>query len=184
MSRVLADLEAGRLWKARDRLHGLFSTDPVNQEVLELLGETYFRMGDLPQAGRYWYLTGRDGEEAEAAASAFEERFGANPYGQAHSLPVRAALSDYPKEARDRLEGLIEELKETDAGAPYRWMALSSRSRWVTGQAPGPTVTPEPGPLGRLAEWLGVVLLVTASAGVWIVGLVTVVWLVVNNLFG
>jgi hypothetical protein len=187
MSRVLADLEAGRLWKARDRLQGLFSADPVNQDVLELLGETYFRMGDLPQAGRYWFLTARSGADVEAAGEAFDERFGVNAHGRAHSLPVRAAINEYPREARERLDGLIENLKQTDSGAPYRWMAHSSRTRWVTGETPGPRPSAsvrEPGRLGRVVGWLGMGLVAFATAGVWIVGLATVFWFIGTKLFG
>ena len=79
MERVRTDIKEGRLWKARDRLHGLLQADPSNQEILGQLGEVCFRMGDLPQAGRYWYLTERSGEDVDLAALAFEERFGRNP---------------------------------------------------------------------------------------------------------
>lgn len=55
--RVQDDLNAGRLWKARDRLLGARRIDPANQWVLNSLGEIYFKMGDLPAAGGVWFLS-------------------------------------------------------------------------------------------------------------------------------
>ena len=63
--RVNADLAEGRLWKARDRLQGARRMDPTNQWILETLGEVYFRMGDLPEAGRAWFLTARTGPDCK-----------------------------------------------------------------------------------------------------------------------
>ncbi|TMD41813.1 MAG: hypothetical protein E6I88_06580 [Chloroflexi bacterium] len=53
--RIQADLASGRLWKARDRLRGVLRSAPSNQWALEQLGDVYFRMGDLPEAGRVWF---------------------------------------------------------------------------------------------------------------------------------
>lgn len=64
--RVKADLKAGRLWKARDRLVGVLRANPTDQWALEQLGGVYFNMGDLPAAGRAWFLTGQSGPEIVA----------------------------------------------------------------------------------------------------------------------
>ena len=61
--RVRADVDAGRLWKARDRLQGCLRAEPANQDVLDMLGAVWFAMGDLPQAGRHWWLTEREDEQ-------------------------------------------------------------------------------------------------------------------------
>jgi hypothetical protein len=58
-----ADLDEGRAWKARDRLDGLLTTRQ-DDEVLDLMGEVRFAMGDLPAAGALWFVTGRDDETA------------------------------------------------------------------------------------------------------------------------
>lgn len=181
MSRARREVEAGRLWKARDRLNGVFSADPSNQEVLELLGEVYFRMGDLPQAGRYWYLTVRRGEDAEIARDAFEERFGRSVSSTAESLPVQAPVDGYPEEVQERLGALIEHLEKTDKGAPYRWLAHGVHTRWVTGEAPGPR---PPGQSSQLVNLLGVAAFVGLTIGVWVIGVVALVWFLGTRLFG
>ena len=104
--RVDADLAAGRLWKARDRLVGLLRGDPANQWALEKLGEVYFRMGDLPQAGRAWFLTPRTGPEFESAEAAFYERYGGTPAEVIAALHVRAAIDRFPASVQQRLRTL------------------------------------------------------------------------------
>lgn len=185
--RARRDLKAERMWKARDRLHGLFSADPSNQEVLELLGEVYFRMGDLPQAGRYWYLTERGGEDAEVARQAFQERFGATVFSTAESLPVGAALDAYPTEVQERLRALIADLKKSGGGAPYGWLAHGMNTRWVTGETPGRRPSSEPArrpppPLRRIADYLAVGALVVFTVGIWLVGLVAFLWFIGSRL--
>jgi hypothetical protein len=63
------------------------------------LGEIYFRMGVLPQAGRAWYLTARVGPEWEAAETAFYERYGKTPSNVVAALHVRAAIDRFPTSA-------------------------------------------------------------------------------------
>ena len=109
--RVDADLKAGRQWKARDRLVGLLRVDPANQWALDQLGEIYFRMGDLPQAGRTWYLTARVGPEWGAAEAAFYERFGKKPSNVVAALHVRAAIDQFPPEVQERLRTLQRRLE-------------------------------------------------------------------------
>lgn len=46
LARVQQDIENDRLWKARDRLYGLFSAYPTSQEVLQLLGESLKKDGN------------------------------------------------------------------------------------------------------------------------------------------
>lgn len=74
MERIRAEIDSGTLWKARDRLQGLVRVRPGDQEVLSLLGEVHFRMGDLPSAGRCWFLTERTGPEVDQALAAMEAR--------------------------------------------------------------------------------------------------------------
>lgn len=109
--RVDADLKAGRLWKGRDRLVGLLRVDPANQWALDQLGEIYFQMGDLPQAGRAWYLTARVGPDWEAAEAAFYERYGKTPSDVVAALHVRAAIDRFPPEVQERLRTLRRRLE-------------------------------------------------------------------------
>jgi hypothetical protein len=106
LDRAHQDAEAGRLWKARERLEGSLANDATNVEVLHLLGEICHRMGDLPAAGAYWFLTERSGPDVTAATAALRERF-PTPAALFAALPVKAPLDDYPDEVRIRLERLV-----------------------------------------------------------------------------
>lgn len=107
VTRARRDIEAGRLWKARDRLSAAFRHSPTDQEVLELLDEVHFRMGDGPAAWRYWALTTRTGAEVEQAERTFDERYGrAGLADRLSNIPAREPLSDYPNAVRERLNEL------------------------------------------------------------------------------
>src|SRR5919197_2795290 len=109
IERAQRDIAEGRLWKARDRLSGRLRTSPGDQKTLRLLGEIYFKMGDLPQEGRHWFLTDRSGPDVEAAFGAFYERFGRAATEVAAALPAVAELDSYPDPVRRRLEELRRE---------------------------------------------------------------------------
>jgi hypothetical protein len=68
-------------------------------------------MGDLPQAGRVWFLTPKDGPEWEAAEAAFYERYGRKPADVVAALNIRAAIERFPPKVRERLQTLQERLK-------------------------------------------------------------------------
>ena len=144
-----ADLAAGRAWKARDRLLGALPAHGADQELLGLLGEVFFAMGDHPQAGRFWALTERDDEAARVARAAFEERTGGLV---ARQLVVRAPLETYPPAVATRLRALGVQPR-LPHGSPER-----AERRGTVG---------EPLPLGARAV-LGA--LVTATLGPWLVG--------------
>jgi len=119
VTRAHADIEAGRLWKARDRLSAAIRDSPTDQDVLALLGEIYFRMGDQPAAWRYWALTPRQGSDAEAAERAFDERYGrAGLAEQLSQIPAREPIEDYPSGARERLLALRERARSASIAWP------------------------------------------------------------------
>jgi hypothetical protein len=105
--KVREEIDLGRLWKARDRLHGHVRRDPSDQKVLDLLGSIWFVMGDLPQAGRYWFLTTRDDESVARARDAFFERFGGDPLEILRALPPRIEPDRYPHLVRKRIDDLV-----------------------------------------------------------------------------
>ena len=108
LARAEADVAAGNLWKARDRLDGLLAQRPADQEVLGLLGDVSFRMGDLPAAGRYWFLTERSGADVEQAVAAMYERHGRGPLPLLNVLPVKPPLDAYPPLVHERLRRLVD----------------------------------------------------------------------------
>lgn len=86
-----AEIAAGREWKARDRLadHLAEHDDP---EALELLGEVYFTMRDLPAAGAMWFGTNRRGKDVDEAVEAWRER---------HADQFPAMWRSLPRSVRD-----------------------------------------------------------------------------------
>ncbi|HXV33632.1 MAG TPA: DUF6584 family protein [Gaiellaceae bacterium] len=110
LERAREEVEAGGLWKARDRLEGYLATNPHDQETLLFLGEVYTRMGDLPAAGKYLYLTESWGDGA--AREAFEERYGRSAARMLNALPAKPPLEAYPPKVAARLSRLVDETRE------------------------------------------------------------------------
>ena len=131
VERAKAELAAGRAWKARDRLLGAVAGYPADQAVLGMLGEVLFRLGDLPEAGRYWYLTARTGADVDAAIEALVERCGRSPEQLARSLPLVAPVDAYPAAVAARLDGLPEQAFRRRAEAPPEewWSSASTAER-------------------------------------------------------
>ena len=77
IARARADLDAGRHWKARDRLTGLL-VHRQDIEVLDLLATVHYEMQDLPAAGALWFVTGRDDDKARNSIVAWRERYGSD----------------------------------------------------------------------------------------------------------
>ncbi|MEU8663385.1 DUF6584 family protein [Actinoplanes philippinensis] len=71
--RVEADLERGRVRSAIQRLAGLISVYPQDLELRARLADACRRAGDLPEAGRWGFLT-EDAEPHEIAAFARKNR--------------------------------------------------------------------------------------------------------------
>lgn len=168
--RVREDVERGRLWKARDRLNGLLIESPTDQDVLDLVGSIWFEMGDLPQAGRYWWLTERDDERADRAREAFHERFGRYPGGILTALPRLTHLELYPSPVRARLEELVT-------------AATSDGRRWVPWEprpATRPAVRPNAPTLSNLLA-LGVFLFILLLV---VVGFLNVAGAILRAIFG
>jgi hypothetical protein len=92
IERAQADLAAGREWKARDRLVGALVVR-ADDELLGLLGDVYFAMGDLPGAGAVWFGSNRTGPEVDTAALAWRDRHGSDDLQLWLSLPPRVRKS-------------------------------------------------------------------------------------------
>ncbi|WP_181794407.1 DUF6584 family protein [Streptomyces sp. WELS2] len=73
LDRVDADLAAGRIPLARQRLRGLVSSFPYDLTLRRRLAEVYRLYGDAAEAGRWMYLE-EDRDAGETAA--FEARYG------------------------------------------------------------------------------------------------------------
>ena len=168
LTRVNQEILNGRLWKARDRLFGLFSSYPTSQEIIELIGDVFYKMGDLPAAGRFWYLTERDDDLFREAVQAFEERCGANPGIMLNELPIHSHYNDYGPIALERIKGLIEKCQER---LPRAVKMFVSTDELQDEKEPS-----------RLSIWRERILVYFAAfilGGPWLIGLFTlIIWLI------
>jgi hypothetical protein len=166
--RVRSDLAEGRLWKARDRVTGTLVARPTDPVLLELAGQVFFQMGDLPRAGAYWFLTDKDGPEVEAALVALKQRHGKGALGLIHALPVRDAIEAFPPRVQERLRQLQREAKRDHK---YNWDPQPSRKDESVSQGERPN---------RMVDAIVLIAGATATVGVWIVGAFTITVMVVS----
>ena len=118
--RARADLDAGREWKARERLVGHLAGE-FDAEALELLGEVNYAMRDLPAAGAAWFGTVRRGKDVDEAIEAWRERHGDHFAQMWSSLPrsVREREGNKRVDAlRRRAEQAKAPVTPTDAPRP------------------------------------------------------------------
>ncbi|MEV7603703.1 DUF6584 family protein [Kitasatospora sp. NPDC089797] len=162
LARVDADLRAGRIPVARQRLRGLVVSCPTDLTVRRRLAEVYRLYGEPAQAGRWAYLEA-DRDPAETAA--FED-WHRDPLDRMAAVAWRG-----PEEAaataatRERLAAL-REAASAHAGRPVDWLAV---------HAPAPAAEEEPRDL-----WCaGFFVVALVAAGFAVLGLVTFVrwWL-------
>lgn len=115
LQRARTDMEAGALWKARGRLQGLVRVWPADQQVLGMLGEVLFAMGDLPAAGLCWYLTEQSGADVDAARAAMQRRHGHGALELTRTLPVVAPIHAYPPPVQARPRAATEAVASPEA---------------------------------------------------------------------
>lgn len=165
-----ASLAAGRPWEARDRLSGVLGQDPYDLEVQALLGQAWWQLGDPARAGRYWFLTGREGAEVDAAVEAWRAaQPSATQRARTLRLQPKSERSLAPAAAA-RLAALVAEVQEQGAtwepGHPVRVSGSGGEAN-----------------ASRTADVLGglvVVLVLLATVGVWLVGVVALVRLLIG----
>ena len=158
LERAEADRVAGRPWKARDRLTGALASVPADQAVLRALAEVCAAMGDLPAAGRYWFLTEAASSDVDRATAAMYERH-PTPVSLFTALPLKAELAEYPPSVQRRLSSLAAE-------AERPWLRGTPKFKRVAGEPPEPKA-------GLGAE-AAVGALLVGTVGVWFVGAVAI----------
>ncbi|OIK23715.1 DUF6584 family protein [Streptomyces malaysiense] len=135
LARVDADLAAGRIPAARQRLRGLVSSFPDDLALRRRLAEVYRLYGEPAEAGRWMYLE-EDRDAAETAA--FESRYGTTA-GRMRALGWTGSESLAATAfARERLAALRTACSQ-DLGRPVDWDTVpsageeESRPRSLTG---------------------------------------------------
>ena len=103
LDKARAEVEKGNLWRAKEILQGAIRSngnDRYDGQLFEMLGTVFLRMGDLPEAGRFLFLSGvRNPEYLEAVEIFLSRHRGKARQNLLHHLPHRArlrTLSDYP----------------------------------------------------------------------------------------
>lgn len=161
--RAREDRKAGRLWKARDRLTGVLAEAPADQETLELLGAVHREMGDLPNAGRYWFLTEKTGPEVDEALAALHDRY---PFPELlRRIPARASREQYPPTVQVRLEELAGRAEKHGVG-------------WKSGQV---THTPPAKTDGlTFRDVIPIALILVFGPGLWLLGIASAISLFID----
>ncbi|GLF94889.1 DUF6584 family protein [Streptomyces yaizuensis] len=170
LARAEADLAAGRIPLARQRLRGLVSSFPEDLALRRRLGEVYRLYGEPAEAGRWMYLE-EDRDPAETAA--FEKRYSA-PLRRMRALAWNApeSLAGTAFAAR-QLTGVREAASE-HTGRPVDWATIPFERDGDGGGEP----EDDGGPAIGLPAGVGIVLMLLGFFAVWVFGLVSFVrWL-------
>ena len=155
-----ADLDAGREWKARERLVGQLAAE-FDAEALELLGEVNYAMRDLPAAGAAWFGTARRGKDVDEAVEAWRERYGDHFAQMWSSLP----RSVREREGNKRVDALRRRAEQPKTPAHPTGSSSSA--------APGSSDDSSPGEDGLDAATVIAVALALLFVVCAVIGLVT-----------
>ena len=117
--RVDEAVEKGEVWRAKEILRGNIASGSYDSELYERYGLLLTELGELVEAGKYLFLSGRRSPEYARAIDVYLSRYPADrPEVLYHSFPSAARFSEqlsrYPLEVRRTLQerGLPEYLEE------------------------------------------------------------------------
>jgi hypothetical protein len=166
LARVDADLAAGRVPMARQRLRGLVTSFPQDLLLRRRLGELYRLFGEPAQAGRWMYL---EADRDPSETSAFEERY-ATPLQRMRALAWRAPESLANTAFAAQQLAAVRKASSDYVGRPVDWTTIpldrdeapeDERSSFTDGLAGA-----------------GMILMVLGFFAIWGVGFITFVrWL-------
>lgn len=158
LARVDADLAAGRIPAARQRLRGLVSSFPHDLTLRLRLAEAYRLYGESAEAGRWTYLD-RNRDAAETAA--FEAKYHSvqrRMRALAWQGPESLAHTDF---AREQLAAVRAAVSDA-LGRPVDWDTVP------------PVETEDGGPdtFGDFLAGIGCLVVTLAFLAIWVYGLV------------
>ncbi|MFJ9805508.1 DUF6584 family protein [Streptomyces wuyuanensis] len=165
LARVDADLAAGRVPVARQRLRGLISSFPHDLTLRRRLAEVYRLYGDAAEAGRWMYLE-EDRNADETAA--FEARY----ESPARRMKALAWHGPETKAATTFAEGQLVAVRTACAeelGHPVDWDDPASCRDDLEGEYEAPS---EPWTVGGALAGVGCLTAVLAFLAIWVNGLV------------
>ncbi|MFF8838703.1 DUF6584 family protein [Streptomyces sp. NPDC015130] len=163
---VDADLAAGRVPMARQRLRGLVSSYPYDLTLRRRLAEVYRLYGDAAEAGRWTYLEeDRDADET----TAFEERYG-SPARRMKALawrgPEALAATAF---AEERLVA-VRTARAEELGRPVDWDDPASYDEDADEEYEAPD---EPWTVAGVLAATGCAVGAIAFVTVWVLGVVS-----------
>ncbi|MEU6844298.1 DUF6584 family protein [Streptomyces sp. NPDC046716] len=158
LARVDADLAAGRIPVARQRLRGLVSSFPHDLTVRRRLAEVYRLYGDAAEAGRWMYLEAdRNAEET----AAFEARYGS----PARRMKALAWRGPEARAADAFAEGRLAAVRiacAEESGHAVDWDVPGEEGR----------ASSEPWTVGGVLAGAGCLVAVLVLLAIWVNGLV------------
>lgn len=137
LDKARKELEQGNLWRAKEILQGAIRSGSYDVQLFETLGTVFLRMGDLPEAGRFLFLSGvRRPEYLESIEIFLSRHRRKKPHDFVYVLPRSARLrttSDYPHEVAQVLRriGFPEVLKGENERV-YLPQTRNSILEWIT----------------------------------------------------
>ena len=105
--RVDHAIQRGEIWRAKEILRGNIRVRGYDVELYERYGRLLLNVGEMTEAGKYLFLSGRRSPEYEETISVYLARHVPNPEHMYFSFPRAARLNDideYPEEVRRTLE--------------------------------------------------------------------------------
>ncbi|MFC8511072.1 DUF6584 family protein [Streptomyces sp. NPDC057411] len=164
LARVDADLAAGRVPLARQRLRGLVSSFPYDLTVRRRLAEVYRLYGDSVEAGRWMYLEeDRDAQET----AAFEVQYG-SPAWRMKALGWRGPEGLAGSAFAEGQLAAVRAACAEELGHPVDWDDPESYRDGLEPPYEGPPV--EPWTVGGVLAGLGCGVAGLAFLAVWVVG--------------
>ena len=107
--RVDEAIAQGEVWRAKEILRGNIRLRGYDADLFERYGRLLLEIGEMSEAGKYLFLSGRRSPEYEQAISVYLERHMPNPEQMYFSFPRVARPDDfdeYPEEVRKTLESI------------------------------------------------------------------------------
>ena len=147
LNRVQKEIGQGHLDTARNRLHGLVKTYPHDMLIRKMLGDVNFQLGNIREAGRWWYLIKAKSPEMQNAINVFEQSCGNNPVHIGKRLKFRGCISEVRKVSEFAADRLLELHEEALQQQGYRLFCIQAVFRY-------PKETDGCTPIKKLSTWI------------------------------
>jgi hypothetical protein len=138
LDKAQRELDHGNVWRAKEILQGAIRSESYDVQLYEMMGTVLLRMGDLPEAGRFLFLSGVRRDDYLEAIEIFLSRHRRKaPHEFIHVLPRKARLrtvSEYPHEVAQVLREIgVPEIVKDEDGRVYRQENWKDKVSWLIG---------------------------------------------------